>query len=88
MAMYCKKKIVVAMQIFRESIERVKDFALNGGKAECSCIIYGGLNIDFHIPTQRGVICASNGDWIIKNILGEISLCGQDIFEKKYEIVK
>lgn len=40
------------------------------------------------IPTLEGVMAADVGDWIIKGVKGEFSLCKPDIFEKTYEKVK
>ena len=39
------------------------------------------------IPTLEGQHIASNLDWIIKGISGEIYPCKPDIFEKTYEKV-
>jgi hypothetical protein len=40
------------------------------------------------IPTLEGQHIASNLDWIIKGVNGELYPCKPDIFEKTYEIVK
>ena len=40
------------------------------------------------IPTLEGQHIASNLDWIIKGIQGELYPCKPDIFEKTYEEVK
>ena len=39
------------------------------------------------IPTLEGNHSASDGDWIIKGIAGEIYPCKPDIFEATYEPV-
>lgn len=53
--------------------------------------IIGGHNDDFSvfakINTLEGVMLASEGDWIIKGINGELYPCKPDIFEKTYEAV-
>lgn len=40
------------------------------------------------VPTLEGQHIASNLDWIIKGVNGELYPCKPDIFEKTYEIVK
>ena len=40
-----------------------------------------------YITTLEGVMCASDGDWIIKGVNGEFYPCKPDIFEKTYEPV-
>lgn len=37
------------------------------------------------IPTLEGQHIASNLDWIIKGVNGELYPCKSDIFEKTYE---
>ena len=39
------------------------------------------------INTPKGVVTASQGDWIIRGIHGELYLCKPDIFEQTYEAV-
>lgn len=40
------------------------------------------------IPTLEGQHIASNLDWIIKGVKGELYPCKPDIFELTYELVK
>jgi hypothetical protein len=40
------------------------------------------------IPTLEGQHIASNLDWVIKGIQGELYPCKPDIFEKTYELVE
>jgi len=40
------------------------------------------------ITTLKGVMIADKGDWIIKEIKGELYPCKPDIFEQTYEKVK
>lgn len=40
------------------------------------------------ISTPEGEMLASPGDYIIKGVNGELSLCKPDIFEQTYEKVK
>ena len=39
------------------------------------------------VSTLEGVMCAREGDWIIKEVEGEIYPCKHSIFEKTYDIV-
>ncbi|EEG24790.1 hypothetical protein EIKCOROL_00563 [Eikenella corrodens ATCC 23834] len=39
------------------------------------------------INTLEGVMTASQGDWIIRGIHGELYPCKPDIFEQTYEAV-
>ncbi len=39
------------------------------------------------IETLEGVMCADEGDWIIRGIKGELYPCKPDIFEATYEEV-
>lgn len=41
--------------------------------------------IRMHIPTLEGVMVATEGDWIIRGIKGELYPCKPDIFEATYE---
>lgn len=43
--------------------------------------------ITIMIPTLEGQHIASNLDWIIKGIHGELYPCKPDIFEKTYELI-
>lgn len=40
-----------------------------------------------YITTLEGVMCASEGDYIIKGVDGEFYPCKPDIFKKTYEVV-
>jgi len=37
------------------------------------------------IPTPEGVMVANRGDWIIRDVKGELYPCKNDIFEATYE---
>ena len=39
------------------------------------------------IKTPEGNVTAKNGDYIIKGITGELSLCKADVFETSYDVV-
>lgn len=45
------------------------------------------VGMDVHICTLEGVMVASDGDYIIRGIQGELYPCKPDIFEKTYEPV-
>jgi hypothetical protein len=47
-----------------------------------------GTQMGLQIPTLEGVMTASENDWIIKGVNGEIYPCKPDIFEKTYERVE
>lgn len=46
-----------------------------------------GEKIGLEIPTLEGVMYASEGDWIIKGVKGELYPCKPDIFAATYEEV-
>lgn len=46
-----------------------------------------GARIALALPTLEGLMVASQGDWIIKEIEGEFYACKPDIFEATYEEV-
>jgi hypothetical protein len=42
--------------------------------------------VAFNIPTIEGVLVALPGDWIIRDLKGEVCVCKPDIFEATYEL--
>ena len=46
-----------------------------------------GPRLGLAIPTLEGLMLASEGDWIIRGIKGELYPCKPDIFEATYEPV-
>ncbi|MDE2100562.1 MAG: hypothetical protein KGL39_25185 [Patescibacteria group bacterium] len=56
--------------------------ALNSGRVTAS---FGWRLL--HIPTMEGVMTALVGDWIIRDVTGEIYPCKPNIFEATYERV-
>ena len=44
-----------------------------------------GAIIEAIISTLEGTMTASNGDWIIRGVKGELYPCKPDIFEATYE---
>jgi len=48
----------------------------------------GNGRIGMHIPTLEGLMEATEGDWIIRGIKGELYPCKPDIFAATYEQVQ
>lgn len=46
-----------------------------------------GAQIGMRIPTLEGVMIATEGDYIIRGVAGELYPCKPDIFEATYEAV-
>lgn len=66
-------------------IEAYQFFEWNIG---CHGVCSGGNEIPYpHIHTSKGVIEVSKGDWIIKDVTGEIYSCNPDFFQENYEKV-
>jgi hypothetical protein len=101
---YFRKKPVVieAVQLRWDTWGEVCDFAgvghMDKGKPE-GCYINDagegtkdfpgdGARIGLWIPTLEGVMLATEGDWIIKGVQGELYPCKPDIFEQTYEAVE
>lgn len=82
MAKYRKKTSVVdAFQWLMDDVPEWITFAIRDDI----------INFDIRgmiISTPEGEMLASPGDYIIKGVNGELSLCKPDIFEQTYEIVK
>lgn len=49
---------------------------------------YSTLNKEILVLTSKSTIPAEDGDYILKDTNGELSICKPDIFEKTYELVK
>ena len=82
MAKYREKPIV--FDAFQWLMDDVPDWITSAIQAD---------KIDFDtrgmiISTPDGEMLASPGDYIIKGVNGELSLCKPDIFEQTYEKVK
>lgn len=45
----------------------------------------GHSRIGLHIPTLEGLMVATEGDWIIRGVKGELYPCKPDIFAATYE---
>jgi hypothetical protein len=44
-----------------------------------------GIIVEAIISTLEGTLVASNGDWIIRGVKGELYPCRDDIFKMTYE---
>lgn len=89
---YRKKPVVIeAVQLLWENWGEICDFAgvgnLSDGKPEGFNPDKDPNKIGLHIPTIEGVLTASEGDWIIKGVKGELYPCKPDIFQATYEEV-
>lgn len=47
-----------------------------------------GAVVEAIISTTEGVMTASNGDWIIRGVKGELYPCKPDVFVTTYEIAE
>ena len=87
MRRYRKKPVVIeALQLRWDTWNEMFDFAgvgkLSDGKPEGR---HDGEKIGLDIPTLKGLHHASENDWIIKGVKGELYPCKPDIFEMTYE---
>lgn len=88
---YRKKPVVIeAVQLrwdnWSEMCEHAGVGLMVDGKPEGQ---YGpdGKMISLAIPTLEGVMIATENDWIIRGVKGELYPCKPDIFEATYEKV-
>ena len=103
MSKFRKKPVVIdALQLSRDNWDEMRTFAKTGkianGKPEFCFIDTDGHRSSFEmsdadilgliIPTLEGIMGASEGDWIIKGVKGELYPCKNDIFEATYEPVE
>jgi len=98
---YRKKPVVIeAVQLRWDTWSEMCDFAgvgkLGDGKPEgCYVDVDGNAmqnnqtsdRMGLLIPTLEGLMVASENDWIIKGVKGELYPCKPDIFELTYEPV-
>jgi len=78
-----KPVVIEAIQFVSGNAEKVIQFI------EDDAVLY---QIEEHeyaidIPTLEGTMTASEGDWIIKGVAGEVYPCKPDIFDATYEEV-
>ena len=103
MAKFRKKPVVIeAVQLRWDTWNDVCEFAgvgkLADGKPEGCYTDKHGRHLPFGggpfdcigllIPTLEGVMTATQNDWIIKGVKGELYACKPDIFELTYEPVE
>lgn len=85
---YRKKPVEVEVWLFnRENLETAESWVRNYSDKMTLFSQYGGEKIWIEIKTLEGVMKASEGDYIIKGINGELYPCKPDIFIKTYEEV-
>ncbi|ASZ76713.1 hypothetical protein [Efunavirus EF1] len=85
---YRKKPVEVEVWLFnRENLETVESWVRKYSDKMTLFSQYGGGKIWIEIKTLEGVMKASEGDYIIKGINGELYPCKPDIFIKTYEEV-
>lgn len=90
MARFRKKPVVIdSVQLRWDTWSEVCDFAGVGsiadGKPEGQAV---AEQLTLKIPTLEGVMVASEGDWIIRGVKGELYPCKPDIFAATYEAVE
>lgn len=86
---YISKPVIKeAIKLTRNHAEQVVDFI---GESNIKGYNLGDFSEDscyIDIMTMEGIITASEGDYIIKELDGEFYLCKSDIFENSYEEIK
>ena len=95
MTKYRKKPVEIDAMQFKSTAEgdqrRLWDYQdifwrwLNGKSKGGECRSEGGCLI---IPTLEGDMKASDGDYIIEGVSGELYPCKPDIFKETYELVE
>jgi hypothetical protein len=85
-----KKPVVIeAVQLRWDTWPEMCDFANVGylidGNPEGIMLLDNKCGLQ--IPTLEGLMTASENDWIIKGVKGELYPCKPDIFEMTYEPV-
>ena len=90
MAKYRKRPIVIeAIQLRWDTWNEMCEFAdvgkLSDGKPEGR--MDAGNRCGLDIPTLEGLMQASENDWVIRGVKGELYPCKPDIFEATYEPV-
>ncbi len=82
---YKKRPVLIeAVKFTRKNIAEVKSFTKDA--AHTFGIIPGGA-CKCIVDTQKGLCIATEGDYIIKGVVGEFYPCKPDIFESTYEEV-
>ena len=85
MSKYRKKPIVIEAYQLDNRITNQPPGWLRDAIAEGKATWPKGEPLFCDITTLEGVMRASEGDWIIRGVKGEIYPCKPDIFEQSYE---
>ena len=82
MAKYRKKPVVIeAVQWTGSNFDEIKAFVDGRWEVE-----FDGDELLVHtLESGRGLLVASEGDWIIMGVIGEFYPCNHDVFEATYE---
>lgn len=87
-----KRPVVIEAIQINNNIHEIKEFIGNRGNVDINdCGYKAGVcapQIIVNIETLEGTIQASNDDYIIKGVKGEIYTCKSGIFENTYEKVE
>lgn len=88
---YRKKPVVIeAVQLLWTTWNEMCDFAgvgkIEDGKPEG--VMLEGNKCGLRIPTLEGEMLASEGDYVIRGVKGELYPCKPDIFDATYEPVE
>ena len=87
MARYRKKPVVIEAFQWTGDVHQSEDpeWIVDAMKQKVATIHQGGTeHVCMLIRTPEGTKTANRGDWIIKDVNGEIYPCKPDIFEKTY----
>ena len=82
---YRKKPVIIeAVQWTGDNRKEIFDFC----EKSFFSLGNGSSDIQLKISTLEGIMTASIGDYIIKDVDGKFYLCKPDIFKKTYEFVE
>jgi len=88
-----RKKPVVIEAILYDGLNKEKIYEFVGGRLDseindCAYTATGKCPPirTLIIPTPKGKMFVSPGDYVIKGVYGEFYPCGRDVFEKTFEI--
>lgn len=84
MTKYRKKPVVVDAVKFEDTAEALAAIS-ELAPDKLMVVSYRSRPLTMSIPTEEGVMTATEGDYIVKGVKGEIYPCKADIFEQTYE---
>ena len=87
MTQFRKKPIEVEAYQFDNRITNRVPYWLSRARADGLVSVQTHPTLKMTIKTLEGEMTASEGDWIIKGVKGELYPCKPDIFEQTYERV-